>query len=89
MDSRAGMTSPFSKRAAEAIRKAKDDMDVGDIDPGVRGVIIEKIYQSIAYSQPWEHMGETGPSDAVLRRSRTRPTPVRSSLRRKILPVLR
>ena len=23
-------------------------MDVGDIDPGVRGVIIEKIYQSIA-----------------------------------------
>ncbi len=59
MDSRAGMTSPFSKRAAEAIRKAKDNMDVGDIDPGVRGVIIEKIYQSIAYSQPWEHMGET------------------------------
>ena len=45
MDSRAGMTSPFSKRAAEAIRKAKNDMDVGDIDPGVRGVIIEKIYQ--------------------------------------------
>ena len=59
MDSRAGKTSPFSKRAAEAIRKAKDDMDVGNIDPGVRDVIVEKIYQSIAYGTPWEHMGET------------------------------
>ena len=59
MDSSMGKTSPFSKRAAEAIRKAKDDMDVGDVDPGVRGVIIEKIYQSIAYGKPWEYMGET------------------------------
>ena len=42
MDSRAGKTSPFSKRAAEAIRKAKDDMDVGNIDPDVRDVIVER-----------------------------------------------
>lgn len=59
MDSRTGKTSPFSRRAAEAIRKAKDDMDVGDVDPGIRGVIIEKVYHSIAYGTPWEHMGET------------------------------
>lgn len=59
MDSRSGKASPFSKQTAEAIRKAKDDMDVGKIDPGVRGVIIDKIYQSIAYGTPWEHMGET------------------------------
>lgn len=59
MDSRSGETSPFLKRAAEAIRKAKDDMDVGEIAPDVRSVIVEKIYQSIAYGQPWEHLGET------------------------------
>lgn len=59
IDSRRGKKSPFSKRAAEAIRKAKDDMDVGEIAPDVRSVIVEKIYQSIAYSQPWELLGET------------------------------
>ncbi|MCI8987970.1 MAG: hypothetical protein HFI60_19050 [Lachnospiraceae bacterium] len=59
MDSRSGGASPFSKRAAEAIRKAKEDMDVGEIAPGVRSVIVEKIYQSIAYGKPWEHLGET------------------------------
>ena len=59
IDSRIGNPSSFSEQAAEAIRKAKDDMDVGDIAPDVRNVIIEKIYQSIAYSQPWERLGET------------------------------
>lgn len=59
MDSRRGKSSPFSQRAAEAIRKAKDDMDVGDIAPDVRSVIVDKIYQSIAYDQPWERLGET------------------------------
>lgn len=59
MNSRRGKTSPFSKRAADAIKKAKDDMDVGEIAPDVRVVIIEKIYQSIAYGQPWERLGET------------------------------
>lgn len=59
MDLRSGETSPFLKQAAEAIRKAKDDMDVGEIAPDIRSVIVEKIYQSIAYSQPWEHLGET------------------------------
>lgn len=59
MDSRRGKSSPFSQRAAEAIRKAKDDMDVGDIAPDVRSVIVDKIYQSIAYGQPWERLGET------------------------------
>lgn len=59
IDSRHKKTSPFSKRAAAAIRKAKDDMDIGETAPDVRSVIIEKLYQSIAYNQPWEHLGET------------------------------
>lgn len=59
MNSQSGEVSPFLKRAAEAIRKAKEDMDVGKVEPDVRSVIIEKIYQSIAYGQPWEHLGET------------------------------
>lgn len=59
IDSQSWKPSSFSKRTAEAIRKAKDDMDVGGIAPDVRKVIIEKIYQSIAYSQPWEQLGET------------------------------
>lgn len=59
IDCRHVKSSPFSERAAEAIRKAKDDMNVGKIAPDVRSVIIEKIYQSIAYSQPWERLGET------------------------------
>lgn len=59
MNSQQGNPSPFSKRAMEAIRKAKDEMNVGDAAPGVRDVIIDKIYQSIAYGQPWELLGET------------------------------
>lgn len=57
--SHSGSASPFARQATEAIRKAKDDMDVGNVAPDVRSVIIEKIYQSIAYGQPWEHLGET------------------------------
>jgi len=59
MDSRHGSASPFLKRGAEAIQKAKDDLDVGEIAPDVRRVIIDKIYQSIAYGQAWELLGET------------------------------
>lgn len=51
--------SDFAKRAADAIEKAKDDLDVGEMDAGVRDVIIDKIYQSIAYGQAWELLGET------------------------------
>ncbi len=59
IDSRNGKPSPFSKRGAEAIQKAKDDLDVGEIAPDVRHVIVDKIYQSIAYGQAWELLGET------------------------------
>lgn len=59
MDSRRGKSSPFGKRTAEAIKRAKEDMDVGEVAPGVRAVIIEKIYQSIAYGTAWERLGET------------------------------
>lgn len=59
MDSRHGKPSPFSRKAAEAIRKARDEMDVGEVAPAVRGVIIDKIYQSIAYGTAWEYLGET------------------------------
>lgn len=59
IDSRSGKASPFSKQAAAAIRKAKDDMNVGDVTPDIRKAIVEKIYQSIAYGQSWEHLGET------------------------------
>lgn len=59
LDSRRGKSSPFSKKAADAIRKAKDELDVGDISPDVQFVIVEKIYQSIAYGQAWEYLGET------------------------------
>lgn len=51
--------SAFTQRAADAISKAKDELDVGDISPDVRDVIVEKIYQSIAYGQAWEYLGET------------------------------
>ena len=59
MDSRRGKPSPFTRRAAEAIKKARDEMDVGEVAPDVRGVIIDKIYQSIAYGTAWEYLGET------------------------------
>lgn len=51
--------SVFLKRGAEAIAKAREEMEIGDAAPEVRETIIDKIQQSIAYSQPWEHMGET------------------------------
>ena len=57
MDSRRGKPSPFTRRAAEAIKKARDEMDVGEVAPDVRGVIIDKIYQSIAYGTAWEYLG--------------------------------
>ena len=44
LDSRRGKSSPFSKKAADAIRKAKDELDVWDISPDVRDVIVEKIF---------------------------------------------
>lgn len=51
--------SLFEKRAAIAIKKAKEDLDIGDTDPEIRKIIIDKLYQSAAYSQSWEQMGET------------------------------
>ena len=60
LDSRRGKKqSTFARKAADAIVKAKDELDVGDIAPDVRDVIVEKIYQSIAYGQAWEYLGET------------------------------
>lgn len=51
--------SQFGRRAREAIEKAEEEFDIGDISPEIRKTIIEKIYQSIAYSQAWELLGET------------------------------
>lgn len=59
MDSRSRKPSSFSRRGTDAIEKAKQRLDVGDISPDVRTVIIDKIYQSIAYGQAWELLGET------------------------------
>lgn len=52
-------TSAFWKRGSEAIRKAEEDIDVGSASPEVRDEIVRKLYQSIAYTQPWELLGET------------------------------
>lgn len=59
MNRRSGKASVFAKRGAGAIQKARDDLDVGEISADVRGVIVDKIYQSIAYGQAWELLGET------------------------------
>lgn len=58
-DARRGSSSNFNKRGASAIEKAKSDIDIGDASPDVRDTIIDKIYQSIAYSTAWEYLGET------------------------------
>lgn len=58
-DARHGRQSNFGRRGASAIDKAKENLDVGDVSSEVRAVIIDKIYQSIAYSTAWEYLGET------------------------------
>jgi hypothetical protein len=54
-----GRTAGFWKRGSEAIRKAEEDIDVGYASPEIRKEIVEKLYQSIAFTQPWELLGET------------------------------
>ena len=56
---KANNKSGFRKKSASAIQKAKDSLDVGDASPEIRKHIVDKIYQSIAYSQAWELLGET------------------------------
>ena len=51
--------SPFKRRAAIAIQKAKEDLDIGDTDPEIRKIIVDKLYMSAAYNQSWEQSGET------------------------------
>jgi hypothetical protein len=51
--------SGFRKKSASAIQRAKDELDVGDASPEIRKAIVAKVYQSIAYSQAWELLGET------------------------------
>lgn len=58
-DARRGTQSNFNRRGASAIQKAKADLNIGDVSPEVRSAIIDKIYQSIAYSTAWEYLGET------------------------------
>lgn len=58
-DARRRTQSNFNRRGASAIQKAKDDLNIGDVSPDVRATIIDKIYQSIAYSTAWEYLGET------------------------------
>lgn len=55
----AGKQSAFRKKAHQAIEKAKDELNIGEMSDDIRRIIIDKIQQSIAYSQPWELMGET------------------------------
>ena len=61
MDSKAGNNgrSDFLKKGKAAIQKAREEIDLGDMTPEIREIIIGKIQQSIADAQPWELMGET------------------------------
>ena len=58
-DARRRTQSNFNRRGASAIQKAKEDLNIGDVSPDIRADIIDKIYQSIAYSTAWEYLGET------------------------------
>ena len=39
--------------------RAKEELDLGEVEGNVREVIITKIYESLLYNTPWELMGET------------------------------
>lgn len=49
----------FDRKATAAIARAKEELQLGDVSDEVRETIIEKIYTSLLYNTPWEHMGET------------------------------
>lgn len=49
----------FDRKAAAAIAKAKEELDLGEVDQSIRETIIAKIYTSLLYNTPWELMGET------------------------------
>ena len=49
----------FDKKSVVAIAKAKEELDLGEVEGNVREVIITKIYESLLYNTPWELMGET------------------------------
>lgn len=49
----------FDKKATEAIQKAREELDLGDVDQEVSDYIINKLYTSLLYNTPWELIGET------------------------------
>lgn len=49
----------YAEKSRAAIEKAEEEFDLGDIPDEVKNHILQKIYQSIAYMQPWELLGET------------------------------
>ena len=49
----------FDRKATAAIAKAKEELDLGEVDQTIRETIIAKIYTSLLYNTPWELMGET------------------------------
>ena len=55
----AKMETAFDRKATAAIAKAKEELDLGEVDQTIKETIIAKIYTSLLYNTPWELMGET------------------------------
>ena len=56
---RKGIHTDFDRRAEEAIRAAKRELPLHDMDQAARAHIIDRIYKSLLYNTPWERLGET------------------------------
>lgn len=56
---KSGKGTDFDTKVVEAIEKAKEEVDLGQVEKNIRDVIIEKIYVSIQQGTPWEMLGET------------------------------
>lgn len=54
-----GKETAFDKKASAAIARAKQEIDLGEVNECVREKIIQKIYASLKTNTPWELMGET------------------------------
>jgi hypothetical protein len=56
---RKGQLTTFDIAAAEAIKAAKEELQLEGCDKEVQRLIIDKIYTSLLYNTPWENLGET------------------------------
>lgn len=56
---RKGNLTTFDIAAAEAIKAAKEELQLESYDKEARRLIIDKIYASLLYNTPWELLGET------------------------------